>query len=280
MKIGVSGASGQLASATIGYLKERIGAANIVGISRTPEKVSSLGVTARLGDFDKPESLSAAFAGLDKLLLIPSADLTPGVRAAQNVKAIDSAIAAGVRHLVFFSSAGTRKSAGIWSSYFPAEEAIRRAPSWTILRMAYYAESLIDEAKRSFGHGVLTGLADARVNFVGRDDLAAAAAGLLATEGHDGATYNGTGPRTYTGTERAAAISEAAGKPLGFLTLPREHLQAGLGQAGLPPHIVDAVLGIQEAFASGGFDLVTGDIERLSGRAPTSLEQLLQRAFQ
>jgi NAD(P)H dehydrogenase (quinone) len=145
--------------------------------------------------------------------------------------------------------------------------------------MAYYAESLIDEAKASLGHGVLAGLSGAPVNYVGRDDLAAAAAGILATDGHDGAIYQGTGPRTYTGAERAAAIAAAAGKPLAFIALERDQLQGGLQQAGLPPHIVDAVLGIHEAFALGGFDLVSGDVERLSGRAPTPLPKLLERAF-
>ena len=60
--------------------------------------------------------------------------------------------------------------------------------------MNYYAEALAQEAQMSLGQGALTGLAENRVAFVSREDVAAAAAGLLATEGHEGAIYNATGP--------------------------------------------------------------------------------------
>ena len=67
MNIGVSGASGHLGSATVRELKARLGAqANIVAISRSPDKIAELGVETRAGDFDKPETLTGAFRGLDK----------------------------------------------------------------------------------------------------------------------------------------------------------------------------------------------------------------------
>src|SRR3546814_13677388 len=73
--------------------------------------------------------------------------------------------------------------------------------------MGYYIESFIDEAKQSLAHGALVGLGDAPVSFVARDDIAAAAAGILAGQGHEGAIYQGTGPATWSGKERAAAVS-------------------------------------------------------------------------
>jgi NAD(P)H dehydrogenase (quinone) len=145
--------------------------------------------------------------------------------------------------------------------------------------MNYYSESLIDEAKMSLAQGVLAGLAENKVAFVSRDDLAAAAAGLLLGEGHEGAIYNGTGPASVTGAERAAAIAEAAGQPLTFMVLPKEMLRGGLEQAGLPADVVNVVIGIQEAVASGGFDIVTGDIEKLSGKAPRAFKNLVRQAF-
>lgn len=99
--------------------------------------------------------------------------------------------------------------------------------------MSYYAEALINEAQMSLAHGVLTGLSENKVSFVSRDDLAAAAAGLLISEGHDGAIYTGTGPVSFTGAERAELIAKVSGKPLAFFTLPIETLQGQLEQAGL-----------------------------------------------
>ncbi|MFP3471609.1 hypothetical protein R0J90_16325, partial [Micrococcus sp. SIMBA_144] len=88
--------------------------------------------------------------------------------------------------------------------------------------------------------GALTGITENKVSFVSRDDLAAAAAGLLTGEGHDGAIYTGTGPESLTGAERAEAIAEASGKSFGYATIPAETLQEGMKQAGLPEGMVSA----------------------------------------
>jgi NAD(P)H dehydrogenase (quinone) len=43
--------------------------------------------------------------------------------------------------------------------------------------------------------------------------------------------------------------------------------------------VVGAVLSIEEKFAQRGFDIVTGDVERLSGRKPRPLRNLVAAAF-
>src|SRR5687767_13418912 len=90
MKIGVSGASGNLGRAVLRELAQRAKGHEIVAISRTPDTAGA-GVEARRGDYDQPETLASAYAGLDRLLLIPSSDMQPGKRGAQNVAAIDAA---------------------------------------------------------------------------------------------------------------------------------------------------------------------------------------------
>jgi NAD(P)H dehydrogenase (quinone) len=280
MRIGISGASGQLGAATVAELARR-GGHQVVGISRSPEKVSAP-VEGRLGDYDRPETLAAAYAGLDRLLLIPTGEMGPGRRAGQSVAAIDAAVAAGVGHIVLMSSAGTRaaEEPDIYASYWAAEQRlIKTAPRWTILRMNYYAEALIQEAQMSLGAGVLTGLGENRVAFVARGDVAAAAAGILTAEGHEGAIYNATGPERLTGAERAALVADASGKPFAFLALPEPVLRGGLEQAGLPAPVVGAILSIQEKFVQGGFDIATGDVERLAGRPPRALRELVAEAF-
>ncbi|WP_052958936.1 hypothetical protein [Pseudomonas marginalis] len=125
------------------------------------------------------------------------------------------------------------------------------------------------------GTGMLTGLGESRVSYVSRDDVAAAAAGVLTQEGHVGAIYSATGPRTVTGAERAEAATALTGKPFAFVVFSQEQLRAGLNQASLPEDVVNVVISIQEDFAQGVFDIVTGHVEQLSGRAPKSLEQVL-----
>ena len=108
MKIGVSGASGHLGRAIISELLQRPGGHEVVAITRTPETVSGP-AQGRFGDYNQPESLVQAYAGLDRLLIIPSHDGEPGKRSVQNVAAIDAAVKAGVKHIVFMSAVGTRQ---------------------------------------------------------------------------------------------------------------------------------------------------------------------------
>jgi NAD(P)H dehydrogenase (quinone) len=275
MNIGVSGASGHLGTATVRELAARLGAkANIVGISRTPDKIAALGLEARAGDFDKPETLTEAFRGLDKLVVIPTSDRVPAARSKQACAAIDKAVAAGVRHITYVSALGTRfaELPHLWESYFVPEQALMRsAMEWSILRMAFYAESFLDRAKMSLAQGVYASSSSAPVSFVSRDDVAAAAAGLIATEGHHGAIYNATGPETLDGVARAAVVAKVTGKPFTFVQVPLEQLLVGLEAAGLPPAAIDAVASIEDMWAKGAFDITTGDVARLAGRAPRRL---------
>jgi len=66
MKIGVSGASGHLGRAVVSELLQRPGGHEVVAITRTPETVSGP-AQGRFGDYNRPESLAQAYAGLDRL---------------------------------------------------------------------------------------------------------------------------------------------------------------------------------------------------------------------
>lgn len=277
MKIGISGASGQLGKAVVAELAARDPGVSLVGISRSPDSLAD-GVERRLGDYDRPDTLNTAYAGLDRLLLIPSSDLRKGVRSEQNVAAIEAAARAGVKHIVLLSALGTRyqEEPATGASYWVGEQhLIKVAPNWTIVRMGYYAEAFAQEVQMSAGAGMLTGLGENRVSYVSRDDIAAAVAGVLTQDGHRGAIYSATGPKALTTAERAMAATTFAGKPFGFATLTGAQLRGGLAQAGLPEDVVNAVASIQADFAEGAFDIVTGDVQRLSGRPPRSLEEVL-----
>jgi len=279
MKIGVSGASGHLGRGVVAELLQRSGGHEVVAITRTPETVSGR-ARGRFGDYNRPESLAEAYAGLDRLLIIPTVD--PVKRAAQNVAAIDAAVSASVKHIVFMSAAGTRQEEepALGASFWRGEQRlIVKALAWTILRMNFYAEALAQQAPASLDQGVLAGLAENRVAFVARDDVAAAAAGILIGDGHAGAIYNATGPERPSGAERAALIAQITGRPLAFRIITEEQLRAGLTHAGLPVEVVNTVIDLQTSFAAGAFDIVTGDVERLGGRPPKPLRDVLARAL-
>lgn len=283
MKLGITGASGKLAGNALNHLLKRTSAANIVGITRDPDKAAgfaSQGIEIRAGNFDEPEALAKAFAGIHRLLIVPGSDLTPGARIRQHAAAIHAAVKAGVGHIIYISTLGAKASPedGILETHWATEQAlIKSGAPWTLLRMGPYTESLLDAAKNAVATGVYSAMDGAPAAWVVREDIAAAAAGILATEGHEGITYYATGPVSIQPAGVAAIMAKVSGKPVRFEPLTADQQRANLTKAGLPPFLIGPILKFQMASRDGLFDLVTGDVGRLSGRPAESPEQFLTR---
>ena len=273
--LGITGASGQLATGVLQYLLAKDGG-NVIGVTRTPDKVKqtpSSRLSVRAGDFDNEAALVDAFKGIDRLLLIPATDLTPDVRPRQHRNAINAAKQAGVRHIIYVSSVGARPGArdGLLETHFATEQAvIASGLPWTLIRMNIYADSQLDALRRAVAGGVHAAADGAPYAYVVRDDLARLCAAVLGSEGHAGVTFHGTGPASVTQEQLAAAASKAMGVPIRFQPLDRDASAAGLAAAGLPPFLVDVLGRFQQAGREGAFDLVSGDIARLTGTAPKS----------
>jgi NAD(P)H dehydrogenase (quinone) len=174
-------------------LRRRVCDHEIVAITRAPEAVTGL-VEGRLGDYDRPETLANAYSGLDRLLLIPSADLRTGVHATQITAAVDAAVEANVSHIFLLLATGTRVRAepAIGAGYWAGEHRLLQsaAKAWTILRMNFFAETFAEQGAMAAGIGHIPGFAENKVAFVSREDVAFACAGALVSDNHAGAIYN------------------------------------------------------------------------------------------
>lgn len=277
MKIGVSGASGQLGSAVVQALAETVAAENLVAISRTPK--TDLTYAGRLGDYDQSDTLVAAYQGLDRLLLIPGADLRPGIRSRQMLAAVDAAAQAEVGHVFLLSATGTQREgeSAVGAAYWHSEQALIKSaiPAWTILRMSYFSETLVEEVRMSLTAGGLAMLEDSRVSFVSRGDVAKAAAAALTSEGHEGAIYQLTGSEALRGEAVCRLVAQQIQRPFALNVMPAEVLRAGLLKTGLPDVVADAVVSMKARQARGAYDIVSGDIVRLTGGTPCSLAEIL-----
>lgn len=277
MKIGVSGASGQLGSAVVQALAETVAAENLVAISRTPKTDRTY--AGRLGDYDQSETLVAAYQGLDRLLLIPGADLRPGIRSRQMLAAVDAAAQAEVGHVFLLSATGTQREgeSAVGAAYWHSEQALIKSaiPAWTILRMSYFSETLVEEVRMSLTAGGLAMLEDSRVSFVSRGDVAKAAAAALTSQGHEGAIYQLTGPETLRGKAVCRLVAQHIQRPFALNVMRAEVLRAGLLKTGLPEVVADAVVSMKARQARGAYDIVSGDIVRLTGGTPCSLAEIL-----
>lgn len=285
MKIGITGASGQLGTALLQHSLERTAASNIVAITRNPSKLqpfSQQGVEARAGDFSQPAELPAALRGVEQLAIVPTDDLTPGVRIGQHANLIDAAVSAGVKHLIYISTVSARPDPDntLLDSHFVTEQKlIASGVSWTILRMNVYMDTLLGPAKQAVAAGSYAAVPGAPIAYVLRDDIAAAAAGLLTTSGHAGILYHATGPESLTQAEIADTLAKVSGKPVKFVETTEAQQRQGLEAAGLPPVLVNGIVGFYAAARAGAFDLVTHDVERLSGRPAKSLIKFLHGAL-
>lgn len=277
MKIGVSGASGQHGSAVVQALAETVAAENLVAISRTPKTDRTY--AGRLGDYDQSETLVAAYQDLDRLLLIPGADLRPGIRSRQMLAAVDAAAQAEVGHVFLLSATGTQREgeSAVGAAYWHSEQALIKSaiPAWTILRMSYFSETLVEEVRMSLTAGGLAMLEDSRVSFVSRGDVAKAAAAALTSEGHEGAIYQLTGSEALRGEAVCRLVAQQIQRPFALNVMPAEVLRAGLLKTGLPDVVADAVVSMKARQARGAYDIVSGDIVRLTGGTPCSLAKIL-----
>jgi NAD(P)H dehydrogenase (quinone) len=199
------------------------------------------------------------------------------MRTPQHKAAVAAAKTAGVKHLVYVSTVAARPGQDLMQSHLDTEQAIYGSGlAWTIVRMGMYFENLFMGAlQHALASGAYAATGAAPVANLARDDVAATLAGVLLGKGHEGSVYHATGGASLTPAQIAAAIGTVFGKPVQAAIITDEQYAAGLKAAGLPDFVVDAILGIAQTAAKGMLDVVTGDVERLSGRKPVSLGDFL-----
>ena len=148
--------------------------------------------------------MRAALEGAHTLFLVPAEESEDRVE--QHRTAVDAAVAAGVERIVYLSflNAAPDSTFTLARDHWATEEHIRAAgPAFTFLRMSLY----LDFVPRMAADGVIAGPAgDGRVAAVARDDVAAVAAAVLTSDGHDGQTYDVTGGEALTVSEIAAQL--------------------------------------------------------------------------
>ncbi|MGY9047002.1 MAG: NAD(P)H-binding protein, partial [Rhodobacterales bacterium] len=181
--IAVTGATGQLGRHVITALLERTKAETIVAAVRRPEAakdLAALGVAVREADYDRPETLAAAFAGVETVLLISSSEV--GKRVPQHQAVIDAAKAAGVTRIVYTSLLGAPQSVLMLGEEHRATEAALAASGLEVvlLRNGWYLENYESAVGMALEHGAVLGAAqEGRVSAASRKDYAEAAAVVL-----------------------------------------------------------------------------------------------------
>jgi NAD(P)H dehydrogenase (quinone) len=282
MSIVITGASGQLAGGVIEDALQRVDPADLILVTRHPDALAGYaerGAQVRRGDFSDPARLADAFAGGEQMLLI-SAEVI-GARVKQHHDAIDAAVAAGVRRIAYTSIVNPTDAnpAAVAPDHKATEEKLRASGvEWTFLRNSVYADLEADNLAAAQATGQLvTNAADGRVAYVARADAAAAAAAVITGSGHAGKAYDITGPELLDADDRAAVFSAITGTPVEVIHVDDEAFAAGIAEAtGLPIEVGRLYASFGQAAREGRLDTVSDDLERLTGRAGTSLRAVLE----
>lgn len=280
MKIGVTGATGQLGRLVVEKLKQKVAAETIVALVRTPEKAADLGAEARAFDYTKPESLAASLKGIDKLLLISGNEI--GQRLPQHKAVIEAAKQAGIKQIVYTSILHADTSAlGLAGEHLATEVAIKASGlAYTILRNGWYTENYTGSAKGAIGAGAFIGNAgDGKIASAARVDYAEAAAVVLAGEGHENKTYELAGDEAYTLTELAAEISRQTGKTIPYNNLTEAEYAGILKSFGLPAGLAEMLADSDTGASKGGLFDDSHVLSKLIGRPTTPLAKVLAEAI-
>jgi NAD(P)H dehydrogenase (quinone) len=281
VKIVITGASGQFGRLVAEQLLGQLSPADVILVSRSPAALSELaelGAEVRHGDFDEPGSLAGAFSGGDRLLLISTMAL--GRRVEQHRAALEAAVKAGVQHVVYTSSTNpvSGHPVGLAVDEHRETEGMLRGSgiSWTVLRNAAYAELQVPLGAVAITYGrLVTNAGDGRVAPISRNDCATAAAAVLTTSGHDGQTYEITGPEALTQADIARLLTDVCGRPVKLVPTGDRRLLWGLGRIGTPKPVARTIVDLGIAAREGYYDVVDPAFENLTGRLPRTLRDVL-----
>ncbi|MDO3677155.1 SDR family oxidoreductase [Paenibacillus ehimensis] len=279
MKLLVTGATGKLGTKVVETLLKTVPASQLAVSVRNPEKAEGLrarGVEVRQGDFDRPDSLETAFAGIDRLLMI-SADGDNETRIRQHANAVAAAERAGVKFIAYTSIANARESNNFLApTHRATEEAILKTGiPYSFLRNNWYLENELSSIQGVVaGAPWVTSAGNGKVGWALQQEYAEAAANVLAGTGHENTIYELSG-KLLTQEEMASALGAVLGKEVPVQQVDDAAYAGIMKAAGVPDFIIPLLTGIQQGIREGTLEVESSDLEKLLGRPATPIHEAL-----
>ena len=281
--IAVTGATGQLGRFVIDALLKKVPAGEIIAAVRTPAKaadLAALGVIVRQADYGQPETLEAAFAGADKLLLISGSEV--GQREAQHKAVIEAARAAGVGFIAYTSLLHADTSPLGLGVEHRATEALLKASGipFALLRNGWYSENYAASIPPALAHHAFIGAAgEGRIASAARQDYAEAAAEVMTREDQAGKVYELAGDDSYTLAQFAAEIAAQSGEKVDYVNLSQSEFAAALKNAGLPEGLAEMLADSDAGAEKGGLFDDSRQLSQLIGRPTTTWQAVIRAAL-
>jgi len=281
----VTGASGALGRLVVAALLKRVAASELILVTRSPDSlgdVSRIGATVRYGDFERPASLPAAFAGGRRILIIST--IGAADTAAAHRAAFEAAAQVGVEHIVW-----TSVSNPVEANPFPAakvhalsEQDLRATGiAWTILRNALYAELRVRIAARYVHDGRwTTNMGAGSHAFVARTDCADAAAAALTQTAPATRVYDVTGPELVDAKQYVALLEEFGSRQVVRDDVDDAEYQRYRAAFSADPDnaaYFELFAGTGQAIRTGYLSQLGDGVQHLTDRPPLSLRQVFEQ---
>ena len=226
--------------------------------------------------YEDTRALRKALAGTRTLFMVSAGETAD--RARRHTAAVDAAVAAGVERIVYLSFLNAAPDATFTFArdHWHTEEHVRSTGvRYTFLRDGPYLDYFPALAGTD---GVIRGPAGVgRVGAVARDDVAEVAVAVLAGEGHDGQTYDVTGPEAISLHEAAEELSRVTGREVAYHPETLEEAYKSRSSYGAPEWEVEGWVTTYAAIAAGEMDVVSTTVGELSGHPPMGLAEFLRR---
>lgn len=278
----ITGASGMLGQLILNELLKSVPANELVAAVRSPQKVAdfaSLGVQVRQIDYDRPDTLEAAFADAEKVLLISGSEV--GSRVPQHANVIDACKNVDVKLLAYTSLLHADSSPLPLAAEHQQTEILLQESGLphVILRHGWYTENYTAGIAAALEYGVLLGCAgEGKIASATRADYAAAAAVLLTSDRTD-KVYELAGDEAYTLSEFAAELSRQSGKTVQYQNLSQDDYSRALQNAGLPQPIAVMLAESDTGASKGGLFDDSKTLSQLIGRPTTPLSESIKASL-
>lgn len=222
-------------------------------------------------DFDHPEMLLSALSGVDRAFLVTSSSEHAE---AQQLAFVDAAKQSGIAHLVKLSQFAANANSPVrFLRYHAVVEAAIQATgmAYTFLRPNLFMQGLLNfKSTIATQNAFYAAIGDAKVSVIDVRDIATVAVAVLTGTGHEGKTYDLTGPQALMHTEMAAYLSDATGRQIAFVDIPPDTMRDALLGVGVPAWQVEGLIEDYAHYRRGEASVIASGVQDTTGKAPRS----------
>ena len=274
----LTGATGKTGSATATELSNlKVPFRALIRSEEKRDEIEALGGEVIIGSAENRETIDQAMMGIEKLLIIlPNCEN----QLEMEMQLVDSAKAEGVKQIVYMSSveADEECTSPIPKLHWDTEVYIKDSGlQWTMIKPNFYMQNFIGSAKTIVEQNkFFLPMSDGKTGMIDTRDVGKVIAKVLSEEGHEGQSYQITGPEILSFYNVAEKFSSVLKREVLYVDMPMDAYKNILSQFLTNQWHLDSVIDLFAGIAEGGIEYNTDTFEELIGTPPRSLEDFIE----